>query len=79
MLVADIHDFRGGSAVDAGNEHGRETGGALLALSGAAGDDHGTQFMYISCLLIRFNSILLGSFHDSNTLQHSPTFLRCFS
>jgi hypothetical protein len=40
-LVADVHTFRGGSAVDAGNEHGRETGGAPLSLSGAAGDDHG--------------------------------------
>ncbi|KAH1415857.1 hypothetical protein KXX32_000348, partial [Aspergillus fumigatus] len=56
VLIA-IHVFLGGSAVDAGNEHGRETGGALLALSGAASGDHGTQFMYISCLLIRFNSI----------------------
>jgi hypothetical protein len=42
MLVADVHVVRGGSAVDAGNEHGRETGEALLALSGAASDNHGT-------------------------------------
>lgn len=45
------------SAVDAGNEHGTETGGALLSLTGAAGDDHGAQFLYISCMLIRLNAI----------------------
>jgi hypothetical protein len=32
MWIADVHAFGGGSAVDAGNERGRETGGALLAL-----------------------------------------------
>jgi hypothetical protein len=72
MLVA-VHVFRGGSAVDAGNEHGRETGGALLALSGAASDDHGTQFMYISCLLIRFNSIQVSVYLPGLMTTQSET------
>lgn len=56
-LVADVHTFRGVPAVDASNEHGRETGEALHSFSGAAGDDYGAQSMNISCLLIRLNSV----------------------
>jgi hypothetical protein len=72
MLVADVHVFRGGSAVDAGNEHGRETGCALLTLSGAASDDHETQFMYFSCLEASSSLRNYASIHNRNLSFNHP-------